>query len=755
MKTAKILSIFILALIAILCQAKISNAASMGTAFTYQGRLIDTNVTADGLYDFQFKLFDANVAGSQLGTDVNTPEVDVIDGYFTVELDFGAVFEGSQRWLEIGVRPGELEDPNGYTILSPRQDVTPTPYALYAETAGSSSADSDWIISGNDMYSGVSGNVGIGTTSPLAKLHVDSEGNTELRIEHDDVKNLISFYRSTHRTGHIEKDDDAGLLNISADGSTNHISIDATSGNVSIGETPIADSNLFVARPTGNYGAGRSTIYAYREGLNNDPNGGTNWGRLGVDAAIKAFSNWGNSYSAGIAGYGYLDYPESAAVIGALHSAALRGMLAYRDENNSLWAGYFDGKGYFSGNVGIGTTSPASKLDVSGDSRLSGNVAIGTSPSTTYQLRVSADETTPFAGYFITYDNEGNGTGVCGSAYGNSGTNHFGLYGTAYDASTNYGVYGYANGTGTNYGIYGNAGGGTSNWAGYFNGNVYTGGNLGIGTTPNSKLSIGDSGSSSYNLYVGTYNIYGIYTTDSFYGLYSSGTAQGIWASCYDDSGSNTGLYAVGGSNGTNDAKAISARVFRDGSGTYYSGYFIDSGSGGTYNGLYADVRTGGAIDLAEYILDTIGDTEAGDVLVADPHNKESVLKSSTPYDTSVVGVVSTQPHLLMGMELVMDEESGEMYEGVNATMLALAGRVPTKVTDENGPVRIGDLLTTSSKPGYAMKWTALDVTQAQDFEELKQILSENQRRQNAIVGRALESLNGGEGKIMALINSR
>ena len=105
----------------------------MGTAFTYQGRLMDANVPADGRYDLQFKLFDS-IGFLPLGTvDVNG--LDVIDGYFTVELDFGdGVFTGEPRWLEIGIRSSK--DPNIYTVLKPRQEILPTPYALYAEAAG-------------------------------------------------------------------------------------------------------------------------------------------------------------------------------------------------------------------------------------------------------------------------------------------------------------------------------------------------------------------------------------------------------------------------------------------------------------------------------------------------------------------------------------------------------------------------------------------------------------------------------------------
>lgn len=103
----------------------------VGTAFTFQGRLLDDNAEADGVYDFQFKLFDSAYEGysKQQGSDVNKPGVDVIDGYFTVELDFGNIFFTDEaRWLEIGVRPGGSSD--AYETLRPRQRLTGVPYAL-------------------------------------------------------------------------------------------------------------------------------------------------------------------------------------------------------------------------------------------------------------------------------------------------------------------------------------------------------------------------------------------------------------------------------------------------------------------------------------------------------------------------------------------------------------------------------------------------------------------------------------------------
>jgi hypothetical protein len=136
-------------------------AAPIGTTFTYQGRLIEDNNAANGLYDFQFKFYDANSNGNKLGPDVNKSQVNVIDGYFTVELDFGSVFDGNERWLDIAVRPGDQNDPNVYTALSPRQVVTPLPYASY-------------VLNSSDIYYNYD-NIGIGTATPSTKLEVYGE----------------------------------------------------------------------------------------------------------------------------------------------------------------------------------------------------------------------------------------------------------------------------------------------------------------------------------------------------------------------------------------------------------------------------------------------------------------------------------------------------------------------------------------------------------------------------------------------------
>lgn len=111
-------------------------AAALGTAFTYQGQLQTSGVPANGSYDFQFVLYDAATGGAQVGGSptVTQNAVAVTNGLFSVQLDFGNVFNGAQYFLEIGVRPAGVS--GAYTTLTPRQALSPTPYALYAINAG-------------------------------------------------------------------------------------------------------------------------------------------------------------------------------------------------------------------------------------------------------------------------------------------------------------------------------------------------------------------------------------------------------------------------------------------------------------------------------------------------------------------------------------------------------------------------------------------------------------------------------------------
>lgn len=95
----------------------------VGTAFTYQGQLIFDGTPVNDTCDFEFGLWDAPSGGSQVGGQAASG-VEVNNGYFSVDLDFGSDFTGDARYLEIVVDCG-----GGSALLEPRVALTAAPYA--------------------------------------------------------------------------------------------------------------------------------------------------------------------------------------------------------------------------------------------------------------------------------------------------------------------------------------------------------------------------------------------------------------------------------------------------------------------------------------------------------------------------------------------------------------------------------------------------------------------------------------------------
>lgn len=113
-------------------------AQTPGTAFTYQGQLASGGQPANGPHDLRFQLWVSE--SDPIGPVVCKDNLVVNDGLFTAELDFGTnVFIGFPLWLEIEVRADATPGNGGsgsFTLLTPRQPLTPTPYAVYAAKAG-------------------------------------------------------------------------------------------------------------------------------------------------------------------------------------------------------------------------------------------------------------------------------------------------------------------------------------------------------------------------------------------------------------------------------------------------------------------------------------------------------------------------------------------------------------------------------------------------------------------------------------------
>ena len=120
-----------LALLALLTlNLPFSSAFAQGTAFTYQGRLNDGANPASGIYDLRFVIYDAVTSGNLISGVLTNAATPITNGLFTVTLDFGSgVFDGSMRWLEIGVCTNGV---GAFATLTPRQPVTPAPYAIQA-----------------------------------------------------------------------------------------------------------------------------------------------------------------------------------------------------------------------------------------------------------------------------------------------------------------------------------------------------------------------------------------------------------------------------------------------------------------------------------------------------------------------------------------------------------------------------------------------------------------------------------------------
>ncbi|MGO9210299.1 MAG: beta strand repeat-containing protein [Terriglobales bacterium] len=152
----------------------------------------------------------------------------------------------------------------------------------------------------------------------------------------------------------------------------------------------------------------------------------------------------------------------------------------------------------------------------------------------------------------------------------------------------------------------------------------------------------------------------------------------------------------------------------------------VDATGKGFFDG---GTQTGGA-DFAESLA-VAGDRasyEPGDLLVIDPAGERRLALARRPYSTLVAGIYSTKPGVLATPYQIDD---GRVSHEVP---LAVVGVVPCKVSAENGPIAVGDLLVTSRTPGHAMKG------------------SNRSRMLGAVVGKALEPLTSGKGVIQVLV---
>jgi hypothetical protein len=425
-------------------------------------------------------------------------------------------------------------------------------------------------------------------------------------------------------------------------------------------------------------------------------------GVSGTASATGAVTNYGGYFTAAGAGWeatGVYGVASGANTVrgvygGALSTAAVAnygglfqaqgeaGRGVYGEANNSTGSNY---GGYFTAaGTGFGTTG------VYGQGSATGAV-------------------TNYGGYFLAQGETG--AGVKGEANSTAAAvNYGGIFMAAGTASGTKGVYGEASGTGAiaNYGgyfttagqsgqaVYGaaTATGAVTNYGGYFTAAGDTGTAVfGSATAVAGASAIGgrfEAGGDG-----GAYGVQAVSTaaTGNNYGIYASVISATGWAGYFNG---GKGIYADRFS--INDAvSAVAYNTIGTAAASHTAaGEITDNSDLFIASSLEVDGAAwfdGGYTDLAEMVAYS-GEGEAGDVVVIDENNDNAAKLATKPYDQSVLGVLSTKPSLII---------TGDIKEG---KLMAVAGRVLTKVTNVNGAIHRGDLLTTSSVPGHAMKAT-------------------------------------------------
>lgn len=649
----------------------------------YQGTLTDEyGVALDTTVSMTFSIYADSVGGTSVWTETQPTSV-VSHGIFNALLGgvnaiSDTVFKDPVRWL--GIQLG------GDPEMSPRQRIVSVGYAFHAAEADTADysrtalavSDGDWTVSGNDIYSAVSGNVGIGTASPSEKLNVL-------------ITDMIG------QPGHFQ---------INNESNPNPAFFAETNG-----------------RGEGVYGHSGSGRGIYGEHSNG------NYGYLG-DLNYGVYGR-----HSGSANYGYLG-SKNYGVYG--YSDSTYGVYGY----NSNWYGYgVYGHNAFFGNYGyLG----------GGDKGVYGYSSEG------YGVHGASDDS------YALYGRSEIGTGVYGRSYTNEthgylGHPNYGAYGRdvasdhlGYLGGDSCGVYGSGPNSPGSYAVYGEHGSGNfGHIGGYYDG-VYgengTSGNYGyLGSSQVGVKGWSSSGKGVQGASVSGTAVYGSQSSSGSFG--SLGSFYGV----YGESGSSGNYGYIGGSAyGVFGCSVGGGNYGYIGSSTNGVYGYSSSGRAGYFNGdvevVNGDVEvvngqlttpvleiTAGS-DLSEQ-FEIRGIPEdlfsaSGMVVSIDPESPGDLIVSSEAYDKRVAGVISGAGGIQPGMLM---RQKGSQADGANP--VALTGRVYCWADASTGSIQPGDLLTTSTTPGHAMK------------------ASDPERSHGAIIGKAMSSLQEGRDLVLVLVN--
>lgn len=732
---------------------------TLGTGFTYQGRLDADAVPLNGTADFQFSLYDAPTLGTLLAGPVTVASITVADGLFTAQVDFGAAaFNGDARWLQIAVRAPAGGGP--YTPLSPRQPVTPAPYALYALYGPGFALPYLGSVSSAATAFSVT-NTGTGGTG-----YFQSAGGT-----------ATLFARSTGTA-------EAGAFEITNPSNSNPAVLAVTSGG----------GQALYAYTTGSGMAGSFQVAGAANSsasLQATTNGSGNAGRFQVNASgNSADCVFSRTFGSGRAGY--FDISNAANINPALEAVTNGSGPAVRAYTSGAIAGHFEvasGNGWPVYGVTLGSEAAGRFVvnNASNDRPAVDAISYGVGNVGFFWARNNANPTAAVYGLM-----EGGGSAVKGWASAASGATYAGWFqndsvsGTAVSANAS------AAG-GTTYGVYGRSGSGLG-YGGYF-----TSPGIGVrGISTTSGAGILAESSTGYGLYAtsGT-NLAAFFDGDVQLVGPDSFNANGEQASLLIGDANHTirGVYGQGlrlGVFGAANAIAIAepsghvgigtvnpqARLHVEGGdlmlestatvGRYISNAYDllfskdpDGNNSDAWYRFYTDysieqlritdgdeaaVLADGAVysnglDFAEAFEVGESDLEPGDVVSLGNGDWQRCRRSVSALDPYAIGVVSARPSFVCGMSFSAEDAADAdlaaqrdqaraarrqaLAAGDTATAesaaqtekaltlqlrelvarthrpIAMLGRVPVKVV---GIVRSGDFLTSSDTPGHAIR---------------------------------------------------
>ena len=325
------------------------------TTFTYQGKLADSGLPANGNYDLQFALWDSLSGGAQIGATLQLNSTSVNAGVFTVPLDFGVnSFPGADRFLEIGVRPSGV---GNFTVLSPRQQISSTPYAM--RTLTSTSADT--ATNANQLGGVAASQYVVTSDSRLSDARAPTAGSSNYIQNTTSLQTAANFNISGKgsASGGLRAVDSGSGYPIPPGGKGIEIGMNGDGFISALDRTASTTKRLditgnplnFNVSGQGNVGIGTSSPTT-RLHIFSSSNPALN-----IEASDSSFAE--TQYATG-------SYVWRTGVGGASVVNGAANKYYIFDIN----AGQFRMAIDTAGNVGIGTTGPAVKLQVTGDIRV-------------------------------------------------------------------------------------------------------------------------------------------------------------------------------------------------------------------------------------------------------------------------------------------------------------------------------------------------------------------------------------------------